>query len=463
MKQTPRLVVTLLALLSLSVGMQAQKSRHDTLRDSILSNITGAKIPQLTVRLTDFGARGDGQGDCSAAFHKAFQRLARSGGGTVVVPQGVWMHRGPLTLQSNTAVRLERGAILRFSTLPDDYPTVATSWEGTFLYNHSPLIYGYGLHDVAITGEGIVDGNAQSVFNTWTDFQDDDQRLSRDMNHQETDVSRRVFGPGHFLRPQLMQFYKCRGVTVEGVKMVNSPFWCVHLLQSENVVCRALRYDVQGANNDGIDPESSRNVLIEDVRFNNSDDNVAIKSGRDNDGWRLAGPSENIVVRRCHFKGHHSMVIGSEMSGGVHNVVVEDCTYDGRCNTGVYIKTNPDRGGFVENIYVRNCEFGTVEDLFYVSNHYGFQGIGNNHFARISNIVIDSLRCTEARGAAIVVQGSAEEPVRGVSLSHVEAGQAATGISLDYAEGVTLSDCHVGPRAAMPVKGIKRAPGQRMK
>ena len=138
------------------------------------------------------------------------------------------------------------------------------------------------------------------------------------------------------------------------VSITNSPFWCVHLLKSENIICRNLRYDAKLMNNDGIDPECSRNVLIEGVEFNNGDDNVAIKSGRDNDGWNAKMPSENIIIRNCHFKGLHAVVIGSEMSAGVRNVIVEDCDYAGYCKRGIFIKTNPDRGGFAENVYVKN-------------------------------------------------------------------------------------------------------------
>ena len=138
------------------------------------------------------------------------------------------------------------------------------------------------------------------------------------------------------------------------VSITNSPFWCVHLLKSENIICRNLRYDAKLMNNDGIAPECSRNVLIEGVEFNNGDDNVAIKSGRDNDGWNAKMPSENIIIRNCHFKGLHAVVIGSEMSAGVRNVIVEDCDYAGYCKRGIFIKTNPDRGGFAENVYVKN-------------------------------------------------------------------------------------------------------------
>ena len=135
-------------------------------------------------------------------------------------------------------------------------------------------------YDVAIIGEGTIDGNAMTTFAQWRPKQKFDKDLSRKMNHEEVALKDRQFGKGHWLRPQLLQLYNCQGVTIEGVKITNSPFWCVHLLKSENIICRNLRYDAKLVNNDGIDPECSRNVLIEGVEFNNGDDNVAIKSGR---------------------------------------------------------------------------------------------------------------------------------------------------------------------------------------
>ena len=145
----------------------------------------------------------------------------------------------------------------------------------------------------------------------------------------------RQYGEGHYLRPHLIQLHGCRDVTLSGFFITNSPFWCVHLLCCENVICRGLRYDAKLVNNDGIDPEMTRNLLIEDIDFNNGDDNVAIKAGRDNDGWRTARPSENIIIRNCRFKGLHGVVIGSEMSAGVRNVFVEDCDHAGYVKRGL--------------------------------------------------------------------------------------------------------------------------------
>ena len=164
-----------------------------------------------------------------------------------------------------------------------------------------------------------------TTFATWRSLQKPAQQRSRDMNHAGTPVSERNFGEGDYLRPHLIQLYGCERITIEDVFITNSPFWCIHLLQSENAILRGIRFDAKLVNNDGIDPEMSRNVLIEDVHFNNGDDNVAIKSGRDHDGRGAACPSENIIIRNCHFKGLHAVVLGSEMSAGIQNVYVENC------------------------------------------------------------------------------------------------------------------------------------------
>ena len=430
----------------------AIEAHRTALRDSILSCIKGAVISDNTLNLLDFGAKGDGIKDCRPAFEKAMRRAAKKGGAKITVPSGTYYIRGPITLTSNVCIDLAEGATLKFDPDPARYPLVNTSWEGTFLYNYSPMIYGYGLENVAITGKGTIDGNAMSTFATWKKDQKPGQKRSRDMNHDGVNVGDRVFGDGYWLRPQLIQLYGCKGVTLEGVKIINSPFWCVHLLKSEDIICRSLRYDAKLINNDGIDPECSRDILIEDIHFDNGDDNIAIKSGRDNDGWTLGSPTENVVIRNCHFKGLHAVVIGSEMSGGVRNVIIEDCDYDGYCKRGIYVKTNPDRGGFVENIFVTNCTFGDVEDLFYVTSQYAGEGLDNNRYSAISGIHVDRLRCDKAAAAALVVQGTSMKPVENVTFSNVEVGEAKIGISFSNTTGVMMNDCHIGGTVGIPTQ-----------
>ena len=427
-------------------------SNPQTLRDSILSVISGAPSQRHAVSsqrkavITSFGAKGDGKTNCKPAFDKAI-RKARSymQGLHIVVPAGKWFVKGPIHLASNVTIELQRGATLLFSPDPSDYlPVVKTSWEGSFCYNYSPFIYGYQLKNVAIIGEGTIDGNCMDTFPTWKAKQKADQQHLRKQDHDETDVSLRQYGKGSFLRPQLMQFYDCKDITLSGVFITNSPFWCVHLLCCENVICRGLRYDAKLVNNDGIDPEMTRNLLIENIDFNNGDDNVAIKAGRDNDGWLAARPSENIIIRNCHFKGLHGVVIGSEMSAGVRNVFVEDCDYAGYVKRGLYIKTNPNRGGFVNNIYFNRCKFGDVEDLFYITSMYAGEGADDNHFTDVHDIHVQDVTCNSASAAAIVLQGTEAKPLHDISFRNVNVSKAKTGYASMNTLDIILQNCNLG-------------------
>lgn len=446
-----KLFILLLSVIFCSANSIAL-TYNTPLRDSILSQISGATISSNIVNILDYGATGDGKRDCRKAFDKVMKEAKKKGGLHIVVPSGVYYMEGPLTFTDNVCIELERGAIIKFSPDPKHYPIVDTSWEGTYLHNYSPMIYGKGLNNVAIIGKGTIDGNAMSTFATWKSIQTQAQMRSRDMNHKEISVSERVFGDGDWLRPHLIQFYDCNNITIEGIKIINSPFWCVHLLKSENVICRSIRYDAKLVNNDGIDPESSRNVLIEDIHFNNGDDNIAIKSGRDNDGRSAASPCENIIIRNCHFKGLHALVIGSEMSGGVRNIFMEDCDYVGYCKRGIYVKTNPDRGGYVKNLFVRNCRFGEVEDLFYITSKFAGEGLDNNHFSEISDIYVEGLTCDRVSEAALVLQGTSEKPITNVIFDNISVGEAKIGVSFSDTNNIYVGECHIGGKVDIPTQ-----------
>jgi polygalacturonase len=430
---------------------------REALRDAVLSRITGAEMPTETLSILDFGAVGDGTTDCKPAFDRAMARAAELGGAKIVVPEGIYHLCGPIHFVSRVCMELCAGATLRFDPAPAHYlPVVKTSWEGTFLYNYSPFIYGYGLHDVSIIGEGTIDGNAATTFATWREQQNESKHLSRRYNHEQTPVEERIFGEGHFLRPQLIQFYECERITLRGVKITNAPFWCVHLLASRNIICDALRYDAKLVNNDGIDPEYAQDVLIQNIEFDNGDDNVAIKCGRDDDGRNHARPSSGIIIRNCRFKGLHGVVLGSEMSAGVENIFIENCTYGGYCKRGLYIKTSPDRGGFIRNIFFNNCEFGEVEDLFFLTSMYAGEGLDNHHFTAVHDIYVEDIRCQKARAAAIVLQGTAQEPLRNIHFTRVDVEEATVGLSMDHTEQITFTECHLGGRAGVPTTASKK-------
>lgn len=209
-------------------------------RDSILSVITGAKTPGHMINILKTGAKGNGVKDCKPAFDRAMKEAAHKGGAHIIVPPGTYLIKGPVHFVSNVCLELQEGATLKFSPEPQYYlPAVRTSWEGTLLQNYSPMIYGYGLTNVSITGKGSIDGNAATTFATWRTKQKAAQTMTRKMNHEETPVEKRNFGEGDWLRPQLIQFFRCKDITISDVFITNSPFWCIHLLESENIICRA--------------------------------------------------------------------------------------------------------------------------------------------------------------------------------------------------------------------------------
>lgn len=438
-----------LLLISSCTNMSEENLSRTQKRDQILQTIVPPPISDSVLNLQDFGALGDSLTDNKPAFDSVIEKCKALGGGRIVVSPGIYLVNGPIHLISNVTLDLQKGAKLVFGSNPDNYlPAVLTSWEGTFLYNYSPFIYAYQAKNVAIIGEGIIDGNAKDTFSTWHAKQKPSQMLSRKMNHEDTPVEERIFGSGHYLRPHLVQFFECKNILIEDVTLANSPFWCVHLLKSENITARRVKFDAFNKNNDGFDPEYSKNILIEDIDFNNADDNVAIKAGRDHEGRKTGITSENIIIRNCRFKGLHGVVIGSEMSAGVQNVFVEDCTFGGYCKRGIYLKSNPDRGGFIRDIYVNNVEFGEVEDCFFITSYY--HGEGSGHETDIRDIFVDNLRCHKVHNAALVIQGYPTKKVSDIHFSNIQIDTAKTAISFTNTENIVFNNIIIGDEVEVP-------------
>ena len=352
---------------------------------SILSRIVVPKFPGRDFPLSRFGGNGDGRADNTAAFRSAVAECSRSGGGRVVVPPGRFA-TGPIHLASNVNLHVSEGATILFSTRPEDYlPAVLTRFEGVEVMNYSPLIYAIDATNVAITGKGTLDGQA-SAANWWTWKGNEAYGWKKGEPHQAAARQRlfemaergvpaaeRTFGKGDYLRSSFIQPYRCTNVLVEGVKIVASPMWEVHPVLSRNVTVRGLTIDTHGPNNDGCNPESCRDVLIEGCFFDTGDDCIAIKSGRNADGRRMAVPSENIIVRNCEMRdGHGGVTIGSEISGGVRNVFTENCRMDSpNLDRALRFKNNAARGGRLEHIYMRNVTVGEVADaVLSIDFHY---------------------------------------------------------------------------------------------
>jgi unsaturated rhamnogalacturonyl hydrolase len=339
--------------------------------ERILARIQAPTFPARDFPITDFGAKAGGA-EVTDAITRAIGAAHAAGGGRVVVPAGEWFTM-PLTLKSNVNLHVVKGATLRFVFAPARHPIVFTRWEGVELMNYSPLIYAWEAENIAITGEGVLDGQADWD-NTWWSWNHKaksnptKQRAARDrlieMGETGVPVAQRVFGEGSFLRPNFIQPYRSRNILIEGVTLNRSPMWNINPVLCRNVTIRGVKVISHGTNNDGCNPESSQDVLIEDCVFDTGDDCIAIKSGRNGDGRRLNVPSENIIVRNCRMKdGHGGVVLGSECTGGIRNVFVDNCEMDSpELDRALRFKNNAVRGGVLENVFMRNVRIGRVAE-----------------------------------------------------------------------------------------------------
>jgi polygalacturonase len=401
--------------------------------DAIARSVCPPRFPHRRFPVTRFGAKGDGVTDCSAAFASAIRACARAGGGHVVVPAGRYL-TGPIHLRSNVDLHVTEHATIAFSQDPNAYlPVVFTRWEGTELYNYSPLIYAFGQRNIAVTGTGTLDGQADGAhWWPWNGSPDygwrpgmPNQVAARTrlmaMAEQGVPVEQRVFGDGGFLRPNFLQPYRCRDVLIEGVTIVNSPMWEIHPVLCRNVLVRGVHVNSHGPNNDGCDPESSRDVVIRGCTFDTGDDCVAIKSGRNADGRRVNVPSERILVEDCDFAaGHGGVTIGSEMSGGVRQVYARDLRMSSPdLNIALRFKTNSVRGGFIHDVHARDITVGTVGQAVITIDYYYEEGPGHGFDPDVGGITVDNLVVAQAQ-RALNLRGYPDDPVGGIRLSNVD-------------------------------------------
>lgn len=317
--------------------------------------------------IIDFGAIHNNKEKNSSAIQKAIA-VASQNGGTVLIPPGEWLTK-KIHLKSNINLHISKGATLLFSEDPQDYlPAVISSWEGLECYNYSPLIYAFDLKNVAITGHGTIKAN-NDIWKNWFPRPKSHMESIKNLYNWAQDevpvYERNMVNDSSNLRPQFIQFNRCENVLIENIKIRNSPFWTIHLYLSKNIIVRKVDIYAHGHNNDGIDPEMSQNILIENCHFDQGDDAIAIKSGRNPEGWRLKTPSKNIVIRNCIMKnGHQLLAIGSELSGGIENILVENCEAgEGKKLMHLlFIKTNERMGGYVKNIHFKNIKAHTLQD-----------------------------------------------------------------------------------------------------
>lgn len=426
--------------------------------DKIISDIKNPKFPDNTFNIIDFGAVSDGETNNSEVIKKAIDSCFKVGGGKVVIPAGRFL-TGPIHLKSNINLHLEEGSEVLFSKNHKDYlPVVHTSYEGQELMNYSPLIYAFKQKNIAVTGKGTFNGQANNT-NWWpwcskeiygyiegTPQQKDEHNLTRlwEMAESNTPVSERIFGEGYQLRPLFIQPFECENVLIQGVTFTNAPFWVIHPIKCNYVRVDGVTVNSHGPNNDGCDPEYSKNVHITNCVFNTGDDCIAIKSGRNNDGRRVNIPSENIVVENCYMKnGHGGVVMGSEISAGVRNVFVRNCKMDSpELDRAIRIKTNTLRGGFVENVFVKDIQVGQVkESVLRINTYYGIYGTQEGDFMpTIKNIHLENITVENGGKYGVLIKGRPESFIKNVTLTNVNIKKAKTDLSVENSEPIIFKN-----------------------
>lgn len=461
MKTAPLSVILLSTLLLPSSCTQPAEAPLSPM-EQVIAGIALTSFPDRTIQV---GAEGEAL--ALARLQQAIDSCSLLGGGHVEVAPGDYLLCGSLHLKSNVDLHLLEGAYLRFSGVADDFlPTVLTRFEGTELYGHSPMVYAYHQQNIAITGQGTIDAQAGVEMAAWgydgvTEGGNNALHgepgvrpevpyvnVLRQMGEELTPVRVREFGQGTKLRPTCVETLGCSRVLIEGITIKDSPFWTIHPLYSDNVIVRGVTIDSHFPNNDGCDPESSSNVLIEDCLFRCGDDAVAIKSGRDADGRRVGRPSENIVVRHCDFQSEcNGLCIGSEMSGGVQNVWMDDIRI-GTVKNALYFKSNQDRGGFIRGIHVSNVTiqkaYGAI--LRFETNYFGYRG--GNFPAQYEDFDISHVNAEEAEGYAIYYDGNDQRPIRNITVTDFHVAHAPHPWYLYRTEGCTFHECSV---AGQPV------------
>ena len=391
---------------------------NDKLYRQIEQNISEPVFPDKEFVITKYGASVKNSAlKNQKAINKAIVECSKAGGGKVVVPEGKF-NTGPVVLKSNVNLVVSKGATLLFSTDKKLFPIVLTRWEGMDCLNYQPCIYAYGEENVAITGEGTIDGNGSNEtwwkmcgkdkFG-WTPELEESQKIGRPLLFEYSEAGkpfeeRNMKDTG--LRPQLVNIYKCNNVAIKDVTLLRSPFWVIHPLLCKNVTVKGVKIWNEGPNGDGCDPESCEDVLIEGCVFHTGDDCIAIKSGRNADGriWNL--PSKNIIVRDCIMEdGHGGVVVGSEITGGCQNVFVENCKMDSPdLDRVLRIKTNTCRGGVIENIYMRNVEVGQCREavmrinLNYEPNEPAKRGF----IPTVRNVYMSNVTCRKSKYGILI-------------------------------------------------------------
>jgi polygalacturonase len=421
--------------------------------DSVLARIKPPAFPNRDFSITTYGAVGDGSVKCTEAIRKAIEACSAAGGGRVVVSRGAFL-TGAIHLEDNVNLHVAEGATLLFSTDPVDYlPLVYTRFESTECMNFSPFIYAFEKRNIAITGPGLLDGQADETH--WWDWtrkargantngQNDVKALVEQMGNKDVPVQERIFGPGHYLRPNFVQPYRCESVLLEDFTMKRSPMWELNPTLCRNVTIRNITVDSHGPNNDGCDPDACAGVLIEKCTFSTGDDCIAIKSGRNRDGRRVGFPTTNVIVQDCVMKdGHGGVSIGSEVSGGIKSMYLRRNQMSSpHLQRALRIKTNSYRGGVIENVVFSDITVGQVSDSVITVDFYYEEGEGGPFKPVVKNVDVRNVTCRKSK-YGIYLNGYKDAPITGVNISNCTFNNAEKGNFFRNVEEINMSNVRV--------------------
>lgn len=406
---------------------------------------TGASIPARQVNIRDLGAVEGGKVKNTEIIRKAIDDLSAQGGGKIVFPAGKWL-TGPIQFKSNIELHLDKDCEVLFSTDKEDYlPEVFTLYEGMRCYTWSAQLYAHMCHDIAITGEGTFNGQGFVWWYMVAVYREGINTLY-DKAQSGVPVEKRIYNTEEQgLRPGLLHFVDCQNVLIEGCTFKFSPFWTVHPTWCENIIVRNIKvvnpYD-HAPNTDGCNLEGCKRGLVDGVWTDTGDDAVCLKSGRDHDGREAARPCEDIILRNIvSNRSHGGITIGSEMSGGVRNIYVEDCKFLNNL-IGIWIKTAPERGGYVRDIEYHNIYCGKLRDegicftMGYYVNDYAPDG--NRFMPTVENVLVENFTCEHA-GTVVKICGHKQSPMKNIHLKNVEA-VGKTNVLTSYVEGLCMEN-----------------------
>ncbi|HEX3797093.1 MAG TPA: glycoside hydrolase family 28 protein [Verrucomicrobiae bacterium] len=435
-------------------GLAACSSVHPAAPSLSFSN------SPVTYDIRTFGAVADGQTLCTDAIRQAIAAANSRGGGTIFFPAGVFL-TGPIHLQSHITLFLDSGCLLKFSTNFDDYlPMVPSRWEGIEVTNFSPLIYAQNAEDIAIRGRGTLDGQGEAWWKHMSQVRASRNDAERDKWQQEfahlnphplVAENYKTLQMG-FMRPPFFQPYNCTNVLVEGVTLINSPFWTVTPLYCENVTVEAvIIHNPVSPNTDGINPDSCQNVHISNCHISVGDNCIAIKSGRDADGRRVGRPAEDYTISNCTMAdGHGGLVIGSEMSGGVKNITIANCIFDGT-DRGIRITSARGRGGVVEDVRINNIVMRNIHNEAVIITTF-YESSDVEPFSERTP-VFRNIRLSGLTGDAKIagdLSGLDEMPLDGISFSDVKL-DTTTGLTIKDARNISLHNVIINTTKGSPI------------